>query len=177
MGYECLFLKPRMFTFINISAFYELLGYCHRRPFVLHGIFIGVGTRGHLVSAPAIHLICLVRSPGNSWGATSQRFLSLWLPPPQTHSGFHPHVYAEWKVQAQPLWTTEVTKMSETWFSLSEKSDLAMGTDANQCDRRPCRRVSEQQSFLVCPGEWNSWRGHTLDLCCATLYLGRWERM
>lgn len=66
LGCERLFLKPRRFTFINISAFYELLGYCHRRPFLLHGIFIGVGTQGHLVSAPASPLTCLSRSPGTS---------------------------------------------------------------------------------------------------------------
>lgn len=100
LGCECLFSKPRRYTFINISAFYELLGYCHRRPFLLHGIFIGVGTQGHLFSAPASPLTYLSRSPGTSWSANLQGFLSVL-----SDTGNHPLLKLTLVSILMPVWT------------------------------------------------------------------------
>lgn len=176
LGCECLFSKPRRYTFINISAFYELLGYCHRRPFLLHGIFIGVGTQGHLFSAPVSPLTYLSRSPGTSSSPGIPVCAQWhWEPPaPQTHSGFHPHACVDRKLQAQPLWVANVTKMSETW---SSPWDLAMDTDSDYCERRYHWCVEpRQQSFAVCLGN-EMYGKDILDFYCLALYPGKCEQM
>lgn len=132
LGCECLFLKHRGFTFINISVFYELLGYCHRRPFLLHGIFIGVGTQGSsgFCSCYSSSLPRQVTRAFLKYHTPEIPVCGQWhcdCPPPQNM-----------RMETSSAWPAEDTKMSETWFSLPEKSGLAMDADANQRDRGHC---------------------------------------
>lgn len=83
---ESLFVKPRRFTFINISAFYGLLGYCHQRPFLVGGIFTGAGMDYHLASAPGTPPHLLLRWPETLWMVRYHRVLSLAGDTMTTHS-------------------------------------------------------------------------------------------